>query len=366
MNLSACMIVKNEAPVLPRALASLAGRADEIVVIDTGSTDGTQAICREAGCVLKEVPWQRSFSAARNAAFALARGRFCLMIDADEEVDAATWPALLAFLAAGRHGLGRVWQVSDTDEGLVREAVTRVCEGGGRYRYEGRVHEQLVPVPAQAPGGLPRVHGDTGLVLRHSGYQKEALARKGTVLRNLELLQLDLADRPGDAYVLYQIGRTLWQERPAEALRHFERALASVPPDAPYLPGMVREMGHTLRRLDRPRDALGLVRHYAARLPGFTDLVFLEGLLYMDLGDARAMIAAFTRCLALGDAEGHSTVDGTGSFLPHHNLGLFYELAGDRARARHHYQAALASNPRFGPAAERLGALDSTEGRLGP
>lgn len=359
MLISACMIVKNEAAVLPRALASLRGRVDEIVVVDTGSTDGTQSLCLEAGALLLEEPWRGSFSAPRNTALAAASGRYCLMIDADEEIAPATWPALLRFLEEGRHALGRIWQVSETEGGLVREAVTRLCTGDGRFRYEGRVHEQLVPVAgAPAPAGAPPpTRGDTGLDLLHSGYTREALGRKRTVARNLELLRLDLADRPGDPYVLYQIGRTLWQEQPAEAVLHFERALCTVPPDAPYLPGLVRELGYALRGAGRPRDALALARSYAPRLPHLPDLPFLEGLLHMDLGNAGAMVAAFQRCLELGEPARDSAVDGVGSYRPHHNLGLFYELAGAKEQARHHYTEALRACPDFAPAAERLRAL---------
>src|SRR5205085_6794495 len=122
------------------------------------------------------------------------------------------------------------------------EAITRLYPNDGRFRYEGRIHEQvvqIVPIGQGGPGrGAPATRGDTGLVLRHSGYTREALAGKRTTARNLGLLRLDLADQPGDPYILYQIGRCLWQERPAEAVRAFEQALSRVPPDAPYLPGM--------------------------------------------------------------------------------------------------------------------------------
>ena len=99
--LSVCMIVRDEAEALPETLACLAPPVDELVVVDTGSRDATLEIARGAGARLIEVPWQDDFAAARNAALAAARGRWCLALDADERVEAATWPLLAAFLAAG-------------------------------------------------------------------------------------------------------------------------------------------------------------------------------------------------------------------------------------------------------------------------
>jgi hypothetical protein len=351
MLVSVCMIVRNEARVLPAALQALAGRPDpigEIVVADTGSTDGTQEIARAAGCRVLEVPWQDSFSHARNAALAAAGGRYCLMIDADEVVDAATLPALAAFLQQGACPLGRIQIVSATPDGLVREAVTRVCPNDGRYRYEGRVHEQIVG---------PGLRGDTGLVCHHSGYTQEATLRKGTAGRNLELLRLDLAEAPEDPYLHFQLGRTLVKRRPAEALGHFDRALSRAPADAPYLPLLVLEAANALRACDRRPAALDLVRRGRQHFPAYTDLAFLEGLLLMDLGDATGMVRAFQACLVLGEPRAVSSVEGVGTWRPHYNLGLFYELSGQIAEARLHYEKALAAAPEFTQAQDRLACL---------
>ena len=73
--LSACLITSNEEHSLPRALDSLEGVADEIVVVDTGSMDRTKEIAQEFGARVFDFPWVDSFSAARNAAPGPAAGR---------------------------------------------------------------------------------------------------------------------------------------------------------------------------------------------------------------------------------------------------------------------------------------------------
>lgn len=67
MKVSACIIAKNEEENLPRLLKSLAGKFDDIVLVDTGSTDKTKEIAREYGCRVYEIPWS-GFADARNAA----------------------------------------------------------------------------------------------------------------------------------------------------------------------------------------------------------------------------------------------------------------------------------------------------------
>ena len=84
--ISACMITKNEAHTIERALASLAGLADEIIVLDTGSTDETPAIARHMGAQVYSYVWHDDFAAARNASLRYARNEWIFVLDADEAV----------------------------------------------------------------------------------------------------------------------------------------------------------------------------------------------------------------------------------------------------------------------------------------
>ena len=84
MKISACYIVKNEAANLPRSLASLGDAWDELVVVDTGSTDETVAIATRAGARVLHYTWQDDFAAARNFALDHATGDWVIFLDADE------------------------------------------------------------------------------------------------------------------------------------------------------------------------------------------------------------------------------------------------------------------------------------------
>jgi len=86
--LSLCMIVKNEELHLARCLKSVRGLADEMILVDTGSTDRTVEVARSYGARVFHFTWQDDFSLARNHSLEAASGEWILVLDADESIAA--------------------------------------------------------------------------------------------------------------------------------------------------------------------------------------------------------------------------------------------------------------------------------------
>lgn len=82
--LSLCMIVKNEEKNLASAIQSVADIVDEIIIVDTGSTDGTIPLAKDLATNFVQIPWNNDFSQARNISLEEARGKWILILDADE------------------------------------------------------------------------------------------------------------------------------------------------------------------------------------------------------------------------------------------------------------------------------------------
>ena len=87
ISVSMCMIVKNEQDILKRCLDSYAGTYDELIIVDTGSSDNTKAIASEYTDKIYDFTWINDFSAARNFAFSKASCEYIFSADADEELD---------------------------------------------------------------------------------------------------------------------------------------------------------------------------------------------------------------------------------------------------------------------------------------
>src|SRR6266481_1881193 len=86
MSLSVCLLTRNQEMDLPRALRSVAGLADEVIVADTASTDGTAQVAAGLGAKVVQFPWNDDFAAGRNFATGQAIGDWVLWLNADEEL----------------------------------------------------------------------------------------------------------------------------------------------------------------------------------------------------------------------------------------------------------------------------------------
>lgn len=222
--LSVCIIARNEEKNLPRALASVRGLADEVVVANTGSTDRTAEIARELGAVVCHFPWRDDFSAARNFAIDHARGDWIFWLDADEELlpeSAAEVRACLARPDALAFFVRRQdLKFADRLDYFSMMWQLRLFRRRDDLRFRGRCHPEFHPPigEIEAKTGLG-VHQST-ITMRHYGYVGEMLPAK--LRRGARLMELELLDRPGQLYYLVEYGRTLLMledERGIEVLR---------------------------------------------------------------------------------------------------------------------------------------------------
>jgi len=145
--LSACLIVRNESLVLERCLASLSGVVDEIVVVDTGSTDATPEIAAGFGARICRHAWRGDFSAARNVGLDAASGDWILTIDADEYLDAGSRRQIRAVVdQADADGILVTVRNLLAPEDLIQSAESRIVRLFRRrddVRFAGIIHEEV-------------------------------------------------------------------------------------------------------------------------------------------------------------------------------------------------------------------------------
>ena len=221
--ISLAMIVKNEAAHLEGCLESAANWVDEIVIVDTGSTDGTQDIARHYTRRLFELPWPDSFSVARNYAIDQAGKQWIFWLDADDLVPEETG-ARLRMLASGASADTGFFAFNYTyPSGLVQKRAA-LFRNQPDIRFTGRVHEQIYD-PLTANLGLREI----SLPILHTGGaggpEKEAFY--------LSLLEKDAVDRPNDYGVHFHLGMAYAASQPKKAITALNNVISlGAPSDA--------------------------------------------------------------------------------------------------------------------------------------
>ncbi|WP_343526429.1 glycosyltransferase family 2 protein [Sphingomonas sp.] len=319
--IAATLIVRDEARCIARCLASVAPWVDRMVVLDTGSTDDTVALARGLGAEVYHLPWPDSFAAARNHVLELADADWHLVLDADEWIIAGGERLRAWCETPGRLGCPCLHHEAEGATTTLRSWVTRLIPRG--VRYEGRVHEQVV-------SPLPRLR--IPLAIGHDGYHAAQITRKKD--RNHALLLRDLAEKPDEPYLLYQLGKDAqMRDDHATGCDYYARALALTDRGANWRHELVVNAVQLLARARRLDDALALADAELPHWPDSPDFFFVLGDLLLDhaLADPARAIAhwlplaesAWERCLAIGerpDLEG--SVAGRGSHLAQHNLDV--------------------------------------------
>lgn len=207
--LSVCMIVKDEAANLPHILASIRGVADEIIVVDTGSTDETMEIARSAGARVFDFPWCDDFSAARNYSLDQATGDMVLWLDADDRIS----PEAREALKSQKSRLERkiyLCLVKNTYGSAFLQI--RIFPNDQRLRFKGRVHESIFEMH-----GYEQELFEPDFLIMHTGYESASL-RRVKLMRNLDLLEKS----EKNYHACYYLGNTyLALGRHAKSLKNY-------------------------------------------------------------------------------------------------------------------------------------------------
>ncbi|MEK5029241.1 tetratricopeptide repeat-containing glycosyltransferase family 2 protein [Paenibacillus sp. FSL M7-1046] len=148
IEISVCMIVRNEENSLPRCLSSVGAIADEIIIVDTGSTDNTKEIALSYGAVIYDFTWIDDFSAARNFAFSKATKEYIFWLDADDylkDVDHARFRELKHSLPDGVDSVNMQYNLAFDKEGRVVTSLrrNRLVRRSCNFKWIGPVHEYL-------------------------------------------------------------------------------------------------------------------------------------------------------------------------------------------------------------------------------
>jgi tetratricopeptide (TPR) repeat protein len=252
MKVSLCMIVCNEETCLPTCLDSVRHLVDEILIVDTGSTDGSLVIADQAGARVVSMSWQGDFAQARNLSLAQAGGDWILVMDADEVLEPCTRKEFERFLLQEdiegyflpiRNVLEKPEVSVSTNPGAL-DYVVRLFRNRSYYRFEGALHEQIAPSILRVQGENALAHAPLSIL--HFGYLPERIKEKNKSARNRRILAQELAQNPDSPFYLYCLGIEYLQLDEAElGIPYLEQALQVLRKTsryAGYYPDLLRSL----------------------------------------------------------------------------------------------------------------------------
>ncbi len=356
--LSACLIVKNEEQRLPQCLESLLSLADEIIVVDTGSLDRTVAIAKKYQARVFHFAWCDDFSQARNYAIAQAKGKWILVIDADEVLEQSAI-AILQEVLQREDCLAVNLLRSEIDaKQAPYSLVLRLFRNHPAIKFTGLYHESIdqsvVALQAQEPHW--QVLNVEIPVLLHYGYTDSEIQLKHKYEFAKQLMHKHLEAFPNDSYMLNKLG-ALYISSPQDGDRHFGIELLQkglhLLDDAEQQSLIRCELHYHLGLAYHQNADWELAKNayeqvIALDVPNIVKLsAYLNlGNIYQELNQKEA-IAYFEKVtqIAPNFAQGHF------------NYGIALKTSGHFTDAIAAYQQAIALEPNYAEAHQNLGVV---------
>lgn len=219
-SISLCMIVKNEEKFLPQCLDSVKDHVDEMIIVDTGSTDRTVEIAESYGAMVYHHPWENNFSKHRNQSISYATGDWLLILDADEEIDKKTVHLLRDAVRKTGAAVVSVIVKSYLDgKTYYNETISpRLFKNGIGFHYVGFVHNQ--PHFKGKPDMYP-------VVIWHYGYDLDPEKKEKKHQRSIKLLLEQARRFPDDTPTRHHLSMTYfamkeWEKAAEEAKKTIE------------------------------------------------------------------------------------------------------------------------------------------------
>jgi glycosyltransferase involved in cell wall biosynthesis len=356
--LSACLIVKNEEQRLPQCLESLKSLADEIIVVDTGSSDRTVAIAKKYQARVFQFEWCDDFSQARNYAIAQAKGKWILVIDADEVLEQSAIATLQEVMQRDDCLAVNLLRSEIDAKQAPYSLVLRLFRNHPAIKFTGLYHESIDQsvVALQAKETHWQVLNVEVPILLHYGYTDSEIQLKYKYEFAKQLMHKHLEAFPNDSYMLNKLG-ALYISSPQDRDRNLgiellQKGLALL--DDAEQPNLIccelhYHLGlayHQNANWELAKNAYEQV--IALDVPNLVKLsAYLNlGNIYQELNQKEA-IAYFEKVtqIAPNFAQGHF------------NYGIALKTSGRFTDAIAAYQKAIALDPNYADAHQNLGVV---------
>ena len=354
------MIVKNEESYLPQALNSVKDVVDEMVILDTGSTDRTVEIAKEYGARVYQFKWCNDFSAARNEALKYVQGKWVLVLDADEVLTQSIAAELKQVIHNELYVLINLLRQEVGAAQSPYSQVSRLFRNHPEIRFSRPYHAMVDDSVAQLLEREPQwqVVSLPNVAILHYGYQPEAIASRDKYHRGQQAMEAFLAEHPDDPYGCSKLGALyIALGELGKGIELLERGLQAKQIDVPVLFELHYHLGNAYTRLKDPHSA---GEHYQAAIKQQI-LPQLKIGAYNNLGNLQFSAGDLNQ--ARTNYETTVKID-PGFAAGYNNLGMTLKGMGLLEEAIASYQQAVKLKPDYADAHQNLGVALLKKGKV--
>lgn len=356
--LSLCMIVRNEEEYLEDCLKSVQDLVDEIIIVDTGSTDKTVEIAKKYGAKTFFMEWEDDFAKARNESLKYATGDWVLILDADERVPNEHKDNLRSLLIPTDQPISYLIYIKnymfEQDESTVLgHYIARLFKKTPETRFFGAVHEQLYPNWGEVT--IP----ENTFYLKHLGYGKMDTKEKKIEGRNLPLIRKALEESKGKnpslySFYAYYMGSSVIETK---EIKHWMRESIDSCPDmikATHIPIVFIDHMRANYYTHEFDEGIQIAEEALEKVPAmnnYPDFWDMYGTVLLAAKETERAIEAFERSLDLVRNQTEDTIffvthsDRVGGWGTLMNLGLAHALKQDSAKSKRYFEDALEAYP---------------------
>lgn len=362
------MIVKDEAHCIARCLRSVCDQVDEIIIVDTGSTDQTVEICKSYGAQVFSYTWNHHFAEARNYGIERATGDWILWMDADEEMEVPQAQNLKQLLLSRSEIMAWIQLINYIGEEVNKNeahhiAHMRLFRNHLGIKFINAVHEMLNIVDL-----FPYYDFQTTPILPinifHYGYMNKYIYNKRKSERNIHLLKNELQTENHSPWMKYHLANEYYRlEEYETAFKYVNLAIVHFLQQKKNPPSLVYKLKYAiLITLGSAEGAWQAIDKAIQMYPDYVDLHFYKGVIYFLKGWYDKAIVIFEHCIELGeDNIDHLTLKGVGSFHAWYYIGLCHQENGDLDQATHALEKSILLHPTYQEAHQALHTITNPQ-----
>ncbi|KAJ51366.1 glycosyltransferase involved in cell wall biosynthesis [Clostridium tetanomorphum] len=332
--ISLCMIVKNEEDNLDRCLKSIEGIVDQIIIVDTGSTDSTVNIAQKYTDEIYYYKWDNDFSAARNFSLEKAKGDWILLLDGDDEVPEEYKNKILE-LTSNKNIEGYFFKTinflnsSYNNKDVIVNSNFRLFQNKPFYRFSGRIHEQLASnIKKICPEAILKTED---IEIYHYGYLQENVEKKNKRQRNLKILEEEIKASPNDPFTEFNLASEYYSLRQYDkAIPLYIKAMTNCSPNLAYYTKIIIRLTLCFietKLYEKAYDCINTGLKYYNKL---SDFYYLRSLIHLNLSKPTLAIDDLNKCIEYGEPPQEiAFFSGVGSYLSYERLANIYSSLED-------------------------------------